>query len=195
MKTLLGVLFAMFTAGSFFAGTQVDANDSLALKPTESTLGRFMVTLSEYQIARNIPEDATESDILKVIREDKLVPIETIRLSVSNTTESSVKIGRVASVVAGKATTPAGVQFQYRDVQVGSSLLISLTEDDTRVIAKIQFEASRLQDEGKDENERPVITSTVVKTTQSIGLGTPCVLGASTADRTSYVVVLVNKLP
>lgn len=63
---------------------------------------RFLLTVSEYQIARDIPENAAESDILKVIREDNLVPLETIRLSVSNTIESSVKIGRVVSAIAGR---------------------------------------------------------------------------------------------
>lgn len=195
MKNSLFALLAIFTVGSLIAHIPVIGNDSQAPNPSESDLGRFMVTVTEYQIARSIPDDATESDILKVIRDEKLVPIETIRLSVSDSIEGSVKIGRVVSVIAGKATTPAGVQFQYTDVQVGSSLSILLNGDDKRVIAKIQFEASRLQDEGNAENERPVISSTVIKTTQSIGLGTPCVLGVSTTGRTSYVIMLVNKLP
>jgi len=155
---------------------------------------RYMVTFSAYRLDEAISADATEDEIVAFIKREDIKPHDTIRLSAISDMESMAQFGRRVSVTAGRSVGPTGTTRQIQLVEVGASLRLTVTQHENGALAKIRYESTRHIGEGTEESP-PDLATTNITTTQILEFGKPRLVGASSADGASWILVTVTKRP
>ncbi len=177
-----------------------DENEATAESTTAMQLKSYDVLLTDFQWQSPDPQ-ITSQEIVKSfdqLKDDgKLSSIETVRLSVLEGHECMVQFGKTVAVVVGRTGDQIGRPgaVSTRDTKIGTILRVKAnTRSDDTVLLKIEYEASRLSDAdmnveiGSPEiNVRKVGMSVVVKP------GTPILLGGTSADPTSYMMLSITK--
>lgn len=193
MKALLFCLPMMLcVSGIAFAQ---EASFAETVSPEKKKTDRsYFVTVAEYHLDTAVPVTATESEIVKLINERELDPVETIRLSALSDAESQVQFASSVSVITGKITNRDRVSNVWDDREIGTMVRILLATHPRGVIADVSYSTTRLRGEGTDETP-PDLAKNVIECSQVFQLGRQYLLGARSADEMTCVVLTVTELP
>jgi hypothetical protein len=160
--------------------------------PISASTERYVITVSEYSIKDIDMSKLTEDSILKAIKTQNAVPVETVALSVVASIESMVQFKRSFSATRSVSKTNLGTTRQTELMHTGTNLTVTVSPQDEKVAVTLAFTSSRQSGEIADDDSRPDITETAITTTQLLDLSKPTLIGASTAGETSFVFVTVS---
>ena len=155
---------------------------------------QFMVTLAEYHLEKQIPVDATEAEILKIIRSAGTAPFETIRMTASENTESMVNFGKSITVTTGRISRGPTTTRQTETMQIGTILNARIAEHANGAIAEIDYTTSRLNGEGTEDSPPDLDTNTA-QATQIYAIGEPRLLSTWGTDKVTCIVVTIQRIP
>jgi hypothetical protein len=160
--------------------------------PNSESTERYIITVSEYSLKDIDMSTLTEDGILKAIKTQSAVPNETVTLSAVAMIESMVQFKRSFSATRSVTKTNLGTTRQTDLMHTGTNLTVTVSPQNEKVAATIAFTSSRQSGEIADEDSRPKITETMITTTQLLDLSKPTLIGASTAEETSFVFLTVS---
>jgi hypothetical protein len=193
MKTRLLILVSLLSISRLAAADDLvatETGDAAKVKAEQ----RYFVTLSEYRLPNPIATSLVDTEIVELINEQKLEPIETLRVSNVSETESLVQFAKRVSVITGKVTNRDGISHVKQMVQIGTSLRITTRPHESGVEAKIVYESSRFHGEGSDDSPPDTVTMTC-NLTQVVRLETPTLIAASSAGDGVYVLLTITEIP
>ena len=160
--------------------------------PTSESTERYIITVSEYSLKDIDMSTLTEDSILKAIKTQNAVPVETVTLSAVAGIESMVQFKRSFSATRSVTKTNLGTTRQTDLMHTGTNLTVTASPQDEKVAVTLAFTSSRQSGEIADEDSRPDIIETMITTTQLLDLSKPTLIGASTAEETSFVFLTVS---
>ena len=157
----------------------------------------YFLLLREFRIKMPLDYNLTAPEIAKSFdqlkKDGKVELIDTIRLTVLENNESMVMFGKRTNVTTGVGRTPQGLrQISQASFQLGTSVRATVSPQDSKVLLKLSYDASRL--EGVATEETPPDTITVqFSTSLLLELGMPTLVGGSTAEETDFLMVTISK--
>lgn len=185
-NTLIAFVAVLGISGNVLAG------ENQASENAELKFDRYVATISEYQLEKPVSETATEAEIIELIRQQKVVPSETVRLSTINRVESLVQFGKSVTVTTGKVVQGTRTMRHTNQVEIGTLLQVVVESEGDVVSVKVAFESSRLQGEGTDDSP-PDIVKSRIESTQVLELGKSCLLGSTSGGETSYILLTIMR--
>lgn len=188
---LYALLFLSFSG--IAVGDDPPSSKATAVEPATHS-ERYLVTIAEYRLQNPVATTLTAKDIVALIREQNSEPVETIRVSTVAETECMAQFGAAVTVTTGKIMNRDTATPIKETVNIGTLLRATASPHERGVRIEIAFESSRLSGEGTDDSAPDVIKKTI-STTQILELGTPALIGATSAGDSSYVLVTVTTLP
>jgi hypothetical protein len=144
----------------------------------------------DYQMTA--PEIAKSFDQLK--KDGKVELIDTIRLTALEYNESMVMFGKRTSVTTGVARNAQGQrQLSLTSVQMGTTVRATVSPQDSKVLLKLSYDASRMEGVGTEESPPDTIT-VQFSTSLLLELGMPTLVGGSTAEESHcFLMVTISK--
>lgn len=192
---LLCLLVLAFFTRVAFADEAASASSSKAanVSAVSTEPVQYSISVAEYRFEDAFDSDSSEAEILKLIRDRRISPAETIRLTTLTGVKSMVQFGRRVAVVTGTATGRGGVVRQTKNFELGTLIQIELNPHPKGVIGSINYATSRLgADRGEDMPADVVTKST--DATQIYEIGKPRLLFGSTAGEPFVVMVSVTDI-
>jgi len=169
-----------------------EKEDKTATGPPIQT--QFLVTLSEYHLEGPIPVNATEAEILDIVRDSEIKPFETVRMTAAEQTESMVNFGQQVTVTTGKVARGPVTSRQTQSVKIGTILRVRIAEHANGALAEIDYSTSRLNGNGTDDSPPDVLTNTL-QATQIYKLGEQRLLSTSSIEKAPCIVVSIQRMP
>ena len=151
---------------------------------------QYLVTLSEYHLAKPVPVEATEVEILEMLRQSKQEPVETVRLTAFADTDCMMNLSKQVNLVTGTTTRGPVVSKQTETYQVGTILRVRIVAKGEGVIAEIDYSTSRIS---SDEVDFPEVQSNSVEATSYFNLGKQRLLSSSSAENAPFLVVSIQE--
>lgn len=193
MRTLAFCVFVSVC----IVGTAQDAPKPLTAETSRpEVLESYIVQLSEYKINGPTDPSQTAADIvaslMKADAKTKPELIETVRLSTLSGSESMVQFGKQVRVTSGTVSVRGTTARQMQNVQFGTIVRVTATPRAGKVVVKLSFESSRLDGKGA-ENSPPDISTTQIESTQLLEIGKPTLIGGTTADTSSFILLTVTR--
>jgi len=152
---------------------------------------QYLITVSEYRFKDLDPTQLTAKKLASAIK-TKAAPVETIVLSGHSGLESKVRYGREVTVNTGRSSGRSGSSRSKVRRDLGTVLTVTPTTVGNQVSAVVSFSSTRNVGEGTDDSP-PELTATSIETTQLVDLDSPILIGASSAEETSYVFLTVSR--
>lgn len=161
-----------------------------------SELTSYNVELTEFRLKESLDPNLHVEKLAGVLREQKTSDIveltETVRLSVLTNHESSVQFGKSVTVTVGAVVSANGRARSTQVRQVGTVARVTAMEEGGKVLLKLMYEASRNDGKGTDDSPPDVFT-TKIETTILLKPDTPALIGGTSAEPSSYLLVTVSK--
>jgi len=167
-----------------------------AEKAPESTVRSYVVQLTEFRwkgaadLALSARELARAVDQLR--KDGKLELIETVRLSALENHESMVHFGKSVPVPTAVAQTRQGPVRSVEYREVGAIVQLTAAPKGGKVALELKYAAARLTGEGAGDLP-PNTLLTECKTTLTIEPGTPTLVGSTTPQSTSLLMVSITE--
>ncbi|KAA5543223.1 hypothetical protein FYK55_13180 [Roseiconus nitratireducens] len=155
---------------------------------------QFLVTLAEYHLEEPIPVDATEVEILDSVRDSGAVPVESVRMTATEDTESMAHFGQRVTVTTGKVIRGPVTSKQTESIEIGTMLRVRVASHAKGALAEIDYSTSRLNGAGTDDSPPDVVTNTV-QATQLYVLGKQRLLSTSSTGKAPCIVVSIQRIP
>jgi len=193
MKTSIPCVLMLFVLASSAIGAEKEKVATAAKNPPKFQ-SRYVVTLAEYQLEKNLPITATEAEISAFIHDQEIEPFETLKLTGVNDTESSVNFGRTVAVTTGHVSHREGTSRQTSERSIGTVLRIRMAAHERGVIADVSYTCARILGNGTDDSF-PNIYNNTVDVTQVFELGKPSLIGANLAEKSTYYFLTIEALP
>ncbi|MCO8121888.1 hypothetical protein NHH03_09085 [Stieleria sp. TO1_6] len=187
---LLALLFT--STGIATAAENVMAEKVGTPKPMVKT--QYLVELSEYELEQAVPVAISESEIIDVIRRSKSKPLETVRMTAVEETDSMVQNGRRVTVTTGKVTHGNTTSRSTEQLEVGTMLRVKIVPHAKGALADVSYATSRLDGNGTDVSPPDVLTKTI-ESTQIYVLGKERLLSSMSADKFTCVLISVSEIP
>lgn len=185
--------FVFLSAASLAQG---EGTRDTADKAPESTLRSYVVQLTEFRWKGSADLALSPRELVRAVdqlrKDGKLDVIETVRLSALENHESMAQFGKSVAIVTGVADTGQGRVRNVGFHQVGTMVKLTAVPKDGKVVLELQYEASRLNGEGAADLPSSTLT-TQFKTTLMIEPGTPTLVGSTTAQPSSLLVVSITE--
>ena len=192
MKTTLLLLLMLFSLNGLAIAEDPIPDSPAAV--AESVVGQsYFITLSEYKFLDPVPTAKTDVEIVRLIEERKLEPVETIRLSAIAESESSVAFGKMVYVTVGTTGNDRDRRNNKTSFDTGTVLTITAAPRDHGVLLKIQYTSSRVL-QATDESQ-PEISSIKLTSSPVLSLNEPTLLASTSSSGSSYLVVNVSESP
>jgi hypothetical protein len=102
-----------------------------------------------------------------------------------------VQFGKSVAVTTGTVIVGLQTQKIQQDRSIGTILRVNVTSADQNLMAKIDFESSRLG-EAKTEDASPDILILRVQVSRTFELGVPSLLGSTSVDQGIYLVATIQ---
>ena len=181
---------------SVIGNVMADEKPSGESKDPQATRSQtqYLATVAEYHLDQPFAITATEREIADYIRDQKVEPVETVRLTVMSDAYSHVQFGKRVTVTTGKIVNRDVVTRQTETIETGTILDIRIEQHARGAIANLEYTSSRLEGDG-GEDSPPDMTTTTVQSTQVFELGKPRLVGARSANEKSYVMATISELP
>ena len=156
----------------------------------------FSVRVTEFEFKSPAGDQVNNAEILKHLADpenrQKVVEIQTLRLSAIDGQDATAKFGRRVTVTTGKTTSDRGVTRHTQFLDIGTMIQLSgIVKENTCSIA-ISYEASRLDGEGTDDSPPDVVNSRLTGTYVA-DLGKPILLGGTNEGMTTFLVLTVER--
>ena len=191
--------FVALTALVFLCGASLAQDEGAgdtADKAPEPTLRSYVVQLTEFRwkgaadLALSPRELARAADQLR--KDGKLDVIETVRLSALESHESMVHFGKNVPVPTSVAETRQGRVRSVQFREVGTIVQLTAARKGGKVALELKYAAARLNGEGAGDLP-PDTLLTQFKTTLMIEPGTPTLVGSTTAQPASLLMVSITE--
>ena len=164
-----------------------------SIKPEQS----YFVQFTEFRIKHSVDVNRTSSEIAQSFdqlnKEGKIEVIETVRLTVPEHQENSVQFGKTTTVIRGTTRTAQGVQQSLSDVPIGTIVQVKATPQEGKVLLKIAYTVSRMEDDNLSEEKRPDIVTVTIKSTLLLEIGKATLVAGTTSETNDFLMVTVIK--
>lgn len=163
-----------------------------SIKPEQS----YFVQFTEFRIKHSVDVNRTSNEITQSFdqlnKEGKIELIETVRLTVPEHHENMVQFGKTTTVTSGTTRTAQGIQQSRSDVPIGTMVQVKATPQEGKVLLKIAYTVSRM-DDNLSEEKRPDIVTVTIKSTLLLEIGKATLVGGTTSDTNDFLMVTVIK--
>lgn len=173
------------------------SNVFAAPDPSVKAEQSFLVQFTEFRFKQSPDVNRTSSEIVQSFdqlnKEGKIELVQTVRLNVLEYHENMVQIGKNASVISGITRTAQGMQQQSRQsVSVGTLVQVKATPQDSKVLLKVAYTASRMDDNEPEEKQSDIATVTF-NSTLLLEIGKATLVGGMTSDTNNFLMVNISK--
>lgn len=168
----------------------------LGLLPAE--IGQtFFVTITEFRLSEAIDSRLSPDEIVALFdsakSEGKAELIESVGLSTIESLETSVRFSKRIAVTVGAMMSPAAGRIRnVQDREVGTLVRLVAESRGEQVAVRLAYEASRMVGEGADDAP-PDTHSIQLSSTLLLEPGVPKLVGRTTGDGTSFLIVEVTE--
>lgn len=190
-------LFIIVNIVATAASVAQEDSQSNGASAADSPAQSYVVQFTEFRLKSSSDPKLSASEIVKSfeqMRDDgKVELVEVVRLSTLAGYESMVQFGKMASVTVGTtAALPGrGPTRQLQRQSVGTLVRVTAEPQEGKVLLKLAYEASRF--EGAGQEDSPPDTVTVqFNTTLLIETGKPTLVGGTSADATTFLLVSID---
>lgn len=163
-----------------------------SIKPEQS----YFVQFTEFRIKHSVDVNRTSNEIAQSFdqlnKEGKIELIETVRLTVPEHHENMVQFGKTTTVTTGTTRTAQGIQQSRSDVPIGTMVQVKATPQEGKVLLKIAYTVSRM-DDNLSEEKRPDIVTVTIKSTLLLEIGKATLVGGTTSDTNDFLMVTIIK--
>jgi len=148
---------------------------------------RLMVTLKEYRVGMDFPEDISSREIVDRLLKDTRKPARTIRIPTLSDCESIFRTGEQVHVpqTSDKSKEP-------NFIEVGTTLRVTAKRESDAVLMQFDYSTSRLSERAA-VGSIPSVEETTAQGTYLFKLGEPSLVSGMTADGAIYLVVTVSE--
>lgn len=171
-------------------------SSSPTLPPNVKAEQFFVVQFTEFRFKHAPEVNRTANEIVQSFdqlnKEGKIERIESVRLSVLEYHESTSQFGRTTSVTTGVTRTAQGQQRSVSNVPLGTMIQVTATPQDSKVLLKVAYTASRI-DEALIEEKQPEVVNIQFNTTLLLEIGKATLVGGIAAEANDFLMVTINK--
>ena len=171
-------------------------SSSPTLPPNVKAEQFFVVQFTEFRFKHAPEVNRTANEIVQSFdqlnKEGKIERIESVRLSVLEYHESTSQFGRTTSVTTGVTRTAQGQQRSVSNVPLGTMIQVTATPQDSKVLLKVAYTASRI-DEALIEEKQPEVVNIQFNTTLLLDIGKATLVGGIAAEANDFLMVTINK--
>ncbi|MEL6107165.1 MAG: hypothetical protein AAFU85_14075 [Planctomycetota bacterium] len=195
MKSLAASVLVLLLVPGILCGEDTASTDAAAEETMKVFRTQYLVTLSEYRLDKPIAPTASEADILEFIDGENAKPVETVRITAVEETDSMVQFGKRATITVGMTSSGRGLPTRRTQaIEVGTILKVTVTSHPKGALAEIRYSTSRLPDSSSDEATPPDVTTNTVEATQIYELGKPRLLSMSSLEEAPCLVVSIREM-
>lgn len=202
MRYGLFLVACFFVANASLAQETGPTSGGPATPAAAAAVQSYTVQLTEFRLKSTSDPKLSASELVasfeQMKKDGKLDLVETIRLSALEQYESMAQFGRRAAVTVGVtvggANGPVG-RPTTRSIQhqmVGTTVRLTATPQQGKILLKLSYETARLEEEAKDAIS-PDTRMVQFNTTLLIEPGKPTLVGGSSAENSSYLLVSIGK--
>ena len=157
----------------------------------------FLVQFTEFRFKHAPEVSRTSSEIVQSFdqlnKDGKIELVQTVRLNVLEYHENMLQIGKNASVISGITRTAQGMQQQSRQsVSVGTLVQVKATPQDSKVLLKVAYTASRMDDSETEDKPSDIATITF-NSAHLLEIGKATLVGGVTSDTNNFLMVTISK--
>ena len=157
----------------------------------------YFVKFTEFRYKQTLDVNRTSNEIVQsfdqLYKDGKIELIQTVRLTVPEYHENMVQFGKTTTVTSGLTRTAQGIQQQSRQsVPIGTMVQVKATPQDGKVLLKIVYTISRM-DDNLTEDRQPDILTVQINSTLLLEIGKATLVGGSTSDTNNFVMVTITK--
>lgn len=158
---------------------------------------QFLVTVLEYHLPEMVSATASERDILALIGERDIAPVQTLRLTALESTRSMVQFGKRVSVQVGEVTNRNVTSRQTKPIDIGTILRVEIAARSQGPIIEVSYSSSYLDGEGtagsSQDAESPQDVVTVsAESAHRFEIGQPRLIASTTLGESSFLFVTVS---
>ena len=156
----------------------------------------FLVQFTEFRFKHAPEVSRTSSEIVQSFdqlnKDGKIELVQTVRLNVLEYHENMVQIGKNVSVVSGVTRTPQGQQQSRQSMSIGTLVQVKATPQDGKVLLKVAYTASRMDDSETEDKPSDIATITF-NSAHLLEIGKATLLGGVTSDTNNFLMVTISK--
>ncbi len=171
-------------------------SSSPTLPPNVKAEQFFVVQFTEFRFKHAPEVNRTANEIVQSFdqlnKEGKIELIESVRLTALEYHESTAQFGKTTSVTTGVTRTAAGQQRSVSNVPLGTMIQVIATPQESKVLLKIAFTASRI-DDNISEDKQPEVVNVQFNTTLLLDVGKATLVGGLSAESNDFLMVKINK--
>ncbi len=173
------------------------SNAAAATDPSIKAEQSFFVQFTEFRFKHSLDVHRTSSEIVQtfdqLLKDGKIELVQTVRLTVPEHHENMMQIGKLTSVISGVTRTPQGLQQQSRqNVTLGTLVQVKATPQEGKVLLKVAYTVSRMDDNLAEEKQPDTITVTF-NSTLLLDFGKATLVGGITSDTNDFLMVTISK--
>lgn len=171
-------------------------SSSPTLPPNVKAEQFFVVQFTEFRFKHAPEVNRTANEIVQsydlLNKEGKIELIESVRLTALEYHESTSQFGRTTSVTTGVTRTAQGQQRSVSNVPLGTMIQVTATPQDSKVLLKVAYTASRIDDNVVEEKQ-PEIVNVQFNTTLLLEIGKATLVGGTSSETNDFLMVTINK--
>ena len=156
----------------------------------------FHLQFTEFRFKHSPEVSRTSNEIVQSFdqlnKEGKIELVQTVRLNVLEYHENTVQIGKNVSVVSGVTRTAQGQQQSRQSMSIGTLVQVKATPQDGKVLLKVAYTASRMDDNESEEKPSDIATITF-NSTHLLEFGKATLVGGVTSDTNNFLMVTISK--
>ena len=173
------------------------SNAAAATDPSIKAEQSFFVQFTEFRFKHSLDVHRTSSEIVQtfdqLLKDGKIELVQTVRLTVPEHHENMMQIGKLTSVISGVTRTPQGLQQQSRqNVTLGTLVQVKATPQEGKVLLKVAYTVSRMDDNLPEEKQPDTVTVTF-NSTLLLDIGKATLVGGITSDTNDFLMVTISK--
>ncbi len=173
------------------------SNAAAATDPSIKAEQSFFVQFTEFRFKHSLDVHRTSSEIVQtfdqLLKDGKIELVQTVRLTVPEYHENMMQIGKTTSVISGVTRTPQGIQQQNRQsVPLGTLVQVKATPQEGKVLLKVAYTVSRMDDNLAEEKQPDTVTVTF-NSTLLLDFGKATLVGGITSDTNDFLMVTISK--
>ena len=172
------------------------SNVFAASDPSVKAEQSFLVQFTEFRFKHAPDVSRTSNEIVQSFeqlnKEGKIELVQSVRLNVIEYHENMVQISKNVSVVSGVTQTALGQQRSRQSMSIGTLVQVKATPQDSKVLLKVAYTASRMDDNEPEEKPSDIATITF-NSTLLLEIGKASLIGGVTSDTNNFLMVTISK--
>lgn len=172
------------------------ANPAPSPDPSIKAEQSFFVQFTEFRFKHSPDVHRTSSEILQsfdqLLKDGKIEVVQTVRLTVPEYHENMMQIGKLTSVISGVTRTPQGINQSRQNVTLGTLVQVKATPQEGKVLLKVAYTVSRMDDNLSEEKQPDTVTVTF-NSTLLLEIGKATLVGGMASDTNDFLMVTISK--